>query len=77
MDNEIKDMRDMLIELRTDIKHLTAKFDDTLKNTLHRIDKLEERIQLVERNMWYACGGIAILGLSLPYIFKLIQEAGK
>jgi len=77
MDNELKDMRDMLIELRTDMKHLTLKFDDTLKNTLQRVEKLEERMYVVERNIWYACGAFAFLALILPYVFKLLQEAGK
>lgn len=78
-----KATRDLLIELKITIEHLTKRVDESLVRTDDKIARLEKqvkedmneiemRLRVLERYFWIAIGGLAIIQLALPYISKLV-----
>lgn len=78
-----KATRDLLIELKITIEHLTKRVDESLIRTDDKIARLEKqvkedmneiemRLRVLERYFWIAIGGLAIIQLALPYISKLV-----
>lgn len=78
-----KATRDLLIELKITIEHLTKRVDESLVRTDDKIARLEKqvkedmneiemRLRVLERYFWIAIGGLAIIQLALPYISKLM-----
>ena len=78
-----KATRDLLIELKITIEHLTKRVDESLVRTDDKIAQLEKqvkedmneiemRLRVLERYFWIAIGGLAIIQLALPYISKLV-----
>lgn len=81
MADELREMRDLLIELRVNITHMSDALqnikDDMQKSERVidvRISKMEERISKVEQIVWYACGAVAIL---TPLFTYLIMKVGS
>jgi hypothetical protein len=74
MDTEIREMRELLIELRLNLQHLTNRVDVSLGRTQDQISRIEERLYTAERNIWIACGGIALLSTMLPYLLQWLKE---
>ena len=79
-----KATRDLLIELKITIEHLTKRVDESLVRTDDKIAQLEKqvkedmneiemRLRVLERYFWIAIGGLAIIQLALPYISKLVR----
>jgi hypothetical protein len=73
MDSEIREMRELLIELRLNLQHLTNRVDVSLGRTQDQIQRIEERLYNAERNIWIACGGFALLTTLSPYILQWLK----
>lgn len=85
MDAGMIEMRELLIELRLKIQHLSTSIDQSLSQTNAEHARLRQafddyvrltndRIYSLERNLWIAIGAVSIISYALPYIARLIGE---
>lgn len=73
MEPEIREMRELLIELRLNLQHLTNRVDVSLGRTQDQIARIEERLYNAERNIWIACGAVALLSSIFPYFMQWVK----
>lgn len=80
MADEMREMRDLLIELRVNITHINNAIvdlkDDMAKRertTDVRLSKAEERLAKIEQLVWYACGAVAILTPIFTYFIMKVS----
>lgn len=74
MDNEIREMRELLIELRINLQHLNTRVDTTLNQLRDQVSRLEERVHANERFHWIAVGAIGIISFIAPYIVDWLNK---
>jgi hypothetical protein len=76
--------RDLLVELKVTVEHLTRRVEDAFQRSDTRIERLEiqvrddmkeleKRVRIIERYFWLAVGGLAILNILLPYIHDYLR----
>jgi hypothetical protein len=74
MDNEMREMRELLIELRLTLHHLTSRVDVALSRSEGQITRLEARLYAAERNIWIASGVVATVTTLLPYLVQWVKR---
>lgn len=71
--------RDLIIELKVTVEHLSKKVEDAFQRNDNRLDRFEnevrtelndfeKRIRTLERFFWLALGGLAIINIMLPFV---------
>ena len=80
MEPEIREMRDMLIEVRRDMLHITQRLDDLSARHEARVGRIEsdqqrfeERLRGLENKAYGISAMISFIITALPYIIKAIQ----
>lgn len=81
---ETQSTRDLIVELKVTVEHLTKRVEDAFQRSDARIERLEKqvkddmseldkRVRVIERYFWLAIGGLAILNIFLPYIHDYLR----
>lgn len=73
-ENEYREVRDMLIEMRVTLMHLTNQFATYERNNDARLRLLESKVSVLERNLWIATGAIALATQVIPWILGVIKK---
>jgi len=73
-ENDIREMREMLVELRVTVQHLTKRVDELLNDNKAEISEIKTKLYEVERKMWMIAGATGAISALLPYVFKMISE---
>lgn len=74
MDNEMREIRELLIELRVNFQHLNQRVDATLGQVRDQVTRLEERVAAHDKQIWIAVGAAGILSMLLPYLVDAIRQ---
>jgi hypothetical protein len=74
MDNEMREIRELLIELRVNFQHLNQRVDSTLGQLRDQVTRLEERVSAHDKQIWIAVGAAGILSMLLPYLVDAIRQ---
>jgi hypothetical protein len=74
MDNEMREIRELLIELRVNFQHLNQRVDSTLVQYRDQVTRLEERVQQHDKQIWLAVGAAGIISMLLPYLIDLLRN---
>lgn len=74
MDNEMREIRELLIELRVNFQHLNQRVDSTLGQVRDQVTRLEERVSAHDKQIWIAVGAAGILSMLLPYLVDAIRQ---
>lgn len=79
MEPEIREMRDMLIEVRRDILHINQRLDDLALRHESRVSRLEsvqqqidERLRTLETKVYALSALISGFVTLLPYLIKTV-----
>jgi len=72
-ETDIREMREMLVELRVTVQHLTRRVDELLTDNKAEISEIKTKLYEVERKMWMIAGAVGVISALLPYVFKLIS----
>jgi hypothetical protein len=75
--NDVREMREMLVELRVTVQHLTRRVDELLTDNKVEINEIKTKLYEVERKMWMIAGATGTLSALLPYVFKMIMEGAS
>ena len=73
----MREMREMLVELRVTVQHLTRRVDELLTDNKVEINEIKTKLYEVERKMWMIAGATGTLSALLPYVFKMIMEGAS
>jgi hypothetical protein len=73
-ENDVREMREMLVELRVTVQHLTRRVDELLTDNKAEISEIKSKLYEVERKMWVIAGAVGTISALLPYVFKMIIE---
>lgn len=74
MDNEMREIRELLIELRVNFQHLNQRVDSTLSQVRDQVARLEEKVSAHDKQIWIAVGATGILSILLPYLVDAIRQ---
>jgi hypothetical protein len=85
MEPGMMEMREMLIELKLKLQHLSQTVDLALLQSTERTNKLEQqfldyqrtndaKVYALERNLWLAVGAASAITTALPYIIRLWEK---
>lgn len=74
MDNEMREIRELLIELRVNVQHLNQRVDASLSQLKDQVSRLEERVSAHDRQIWIAVGAAGLLSMLLPYLVDAIRQ---
>jgi len=72
-ETDIREMREMLVELRVTVQHLTRRVDELLTDNKAEISEIKAKLYEVERKMWMIAGAVGVISALLPYAFKMIS----
>jgi hypothetical protein len=75
--------RDLIIELKVTLEHLTKRVDDAFQRSDNRIERIEAqmrsdlrefdmRLRVIERYFWLVTGALALINILLPFIRDFI-----
>ena len=75
--------RDLIIELKVTLEHLTKRVDDAFQRSDSRIERIESqmrndlrefdmRLRVIERYFWLVTGALALINILLPFIRDFI-----
>lgn len=65
-----RDARDLLVELRTEVRNIRADILDLKTGTSTQLLDHETRLRMIERRVWVASGMAAILGATGGWLFQ-------
>lgn len=72
--NDIREMRELLIELRINLHHLNTRVDNTLQELHNKVSKIEERMFTYEKQQWTTVGAMGIISILVTYILRWFFE---
>lgn len=73
-ENDVREMREMLVELRVTVQHLTKRVDELLNDNKAEISEIKTKLYEVERKMWMIAGAVGIISALLPYIINVLSK---
>ena len=71
-ENDVREMREMLVELRVTVQHLTRRVDELLTDNKAEISEIKSKLYEVERKMWMIAGAVGVISALLPYLIKML-----
>ena len=71
-EQDVREMREMLVELRVTVQHLTRRVDELLTDNKAEISEIKTKLYEVERKMWMIAGAVGVISGLLPYLIKLL-----
>jgi len=71
-ENDVREMREMLVELRVTVQHLTRRVDELLTDNKAEISDIKNKLYEVERKMWMIAGATGAISALLPYLIKML-----
>lgn len=70
-------MREMLVELRVTVQHLTKRVDALLADNKAEISEIKTKLYEVERKMWMIAGAVGVISALLPYVIKMLTGGNQ
>jgi hypothetical protein len=71
-ENDVREMREMLVELRVTVQHLTRRVDELLTDNKAEISDIKNKLYEVERKMWMIAGATGAISALLPYLIRTL-----
>jgi hypothetical protein len=71
-ENDVREMREMLVELRVTVQHLTRRVDELLTDNKAEISEIKNKLYEVERKMWMIAGATGAISALLPYLIRTL-----
>ena len=69
-----RDARDLLVELRTEVRNIRGDILDLKNGTSVQLLDHETRLRLIERRVWVASGMAAVLGAAGGWLIQALLK---
>jgi hypothetical protein len=76
-EQDVREMREMLVELRVTVQHLTKRVDALLADNKAEISEIKSKLYDVERKMWMIAGAVGVISALLPYVIKMLTGGNQ